>query len=115
MNNTLVKGLIGSFVALSTIGLVGAKADSAIFGQAIIKPTTASENKNIIGKGSAAHLQGYWGIYYSTLAIQQANLAQYYGRSSNVQGWDNYLSAWRYSNTATTHYWNAYNYQIRGQ
>src|SRR5664279_1767406 len=82
-------------------------AQNPIFGSAVVKPTTQTENKQIIGKGAAADYYGYYGNYYSYYANYYGSLGYAY-RSPAY-----YSIAESYAYYAYSDYFYANYYQLR--
>ncbi|MDQ2805224.1 MAG: hypothetical protein M3Y41_22065 [Pseudomonadota bacterium] len=82
----------------------GVRADtiSPIFGAAAVTPTTAAQNKTIVGKG-------YYADFYGSYGISFANYAAYYGQYGYYATAATYADyAYQYFNTAA--YYQSYGY-----
>ncbi len=95
--------LVISFLLLAgLLGASGAYAASPIFGAAAVAPTTAVENKMIVGKG-------YYADYYGSVGISNLNY------SSAYASYGDYTSAGYYAYEAyyyfsTAQYYRSYGY-----
>ncbi len=93
--------IISSALVASLFGATAAYAASPVFGTAAVAPTTASENKMIVGKG-------YYADYYGSVGISNLNY------SSAYASYGDYTSAGWYAYEAYYYFSTAQYYQANG-
>ncbi len=95
------KPVISCLLVAGLLGASGAYAASPIFGTAAIAPTTATENKMIVGKG-------YYADYYGSVGISNLNY------SSAYASYGDYTSAGYYAYEAYFYFSTAQYYRANG-
>ena len=105
-----ILGVAAGLSALAPAAFAGTPTSSGnpIFGNAVVKPLTVTENKAVVGKGYYADLYGYYGNYYSTYAIQSGYAGYYF------QNYSDYYNAYIYASYASNYYYYAYVNQYYG-
>ncbi len=93
--------IISSALVAGLLGATAAYAASPVFGTAVVAPTTANENKMIVGKG-------YYADYYGSVGISNLNY------SSASASYGDYTSAGWYAYEAYYYFSTAQYYQANG-
>ena len=91
-----------------TFAPASANESNPIFGHAVVKPMTETENAKVTGKGYYADLYGYYGVLYSYYAYSYG-VAGY-----NYKNYNYYFNASDYASTAASFYYYAGIYQYYG-